>query len=89
MDKEKNRRMCIACREKRDKKEFIRVVRFQGEYSIDKTGKKNGRGAYICDNMNCVTLAVKKKLLNKAFKENIPDEIYELLLKEYESDKAE
>ena len=68
-------RMCIACREMKPKNEMIRVVRSpEGEISLDLTGRKNGRGAYICKSLDCFTLALKKKAFFRAFGENIDEE---------------
>lgn len=68
-------RMCVACREMKDKRSMIRVVKDkEGNIFIDPTGKKNGRGAYVCKDKNCFNKLKKQKSLNKAFKCNI-DEI--------------
>ncbi len=73
-------RQCIGCHENKPKKELIRVVKTkEGELFIDKTGKKNGRGAYLCDDLNCLTKAIKSKALNRSFKTEIPDEILQAL----------
>ena len=73
-------RTCIGCNEKKDKKELIRIVKDkQGNINIDKTGKAQGRGAYLCDNINCLEKAIKSKRLEKAFEIKISDEIYESL----------
>ena len=70
-------RMCIACREMQDKKNLLRVVKDkENGMSVDLTGKKNGRGAYICKNEDCLNKCIKQKSFNKAFKTNISDEIY-------------
>lgn len=77
-------RMCIACREMKTKNEMLRIVRTPtGEYKLDTVGKMAGRGAYICDDAKCLELCLKKKLLNKVFSAEIPDEIYQSLEKEY------
>ena len=61
-------RTCIACRTERPKKELLRIVRTKdGVFSLDKTGKVSGRGAYICNDKNCIDKLIKKKLLNYAF----------------------
>ena len=73
-------RTCIGCNEKKDKRELIRIViNKQGEISIDKTGKLEGRGAYICDNIECLNKAIKSKKLEKTFETNIEQDIYERL----------
>ena len=76
--------MCIACREMKTKNEMLRIVRTPtGEYKLDTVGKIAGRGAYICDDAKCLELCLKKKLLNKVFSAEIPDEIYNQLKEEY------
>ena len=73
-------RTCIWCNEKKDKKDFIRIVKDnQNNISIDKTGKANGRGAYICDNIDCLEKAIKSKKIEKSFKMQIDNEVYENL----------
>jgi len=76
-------RRCIGCNTSKDKRELIRVVRnAEGEISIDTTGKKPGRGAYICKDANCLKLARKGKKIDKAFDVAISDEIYDRLEQE-------
>ncbi|MCF6137147.1 RNase P modulator RnpM [Pseudalkalibacillus berkeleyi] len=73
-------RKCIACQENKPKKELIRVVRTpDGEVSIDLTGKKSGRGAYICDQISCFELAQKKKALQNQLSTQISETVYETL----------
>jgi len=73
-------RMCIGCNNKKDKRELVRVVLNKtGEISIDKTGKLEGRGAYICDNIECLEKAIKSKKLEKNFDKKIEDDIYNKL----------
>ena len=68
-------RQCCGCLEMKPKSEFVRVVKSpEGEISLDLTGRKNGRGAYICKSLACFTLAVKKKAFLRAFGENISEE---------------
>lgn len=70
-------RTCIVCREEKPKKELIRIVKNkEGELFLDRTGKANGRGAYVCDSKTCMEKLLKKKLLNKTFEMNISDEVY-------------
>lgn len=73
-------RMCMVCREMKNKEKLIRVVKNKsGEIFVDKTKKADGRGAYICE--NCCTEKLKKlKSLNKAFKCVVPDEIYDKII---------
>lgn len=77
-------RQCVGCRESKEKKELIRVVRMSEDEEtvticIDRTGKCNGRGAYICDNVECLNKARKNNGLSRAFKMNVTDEIYDEL----------
>ena len=70
-------RMCLGCNEMKPKKELIRVVKSpEGEISLDFTGKKSGRGAYICRNTECFTKARKARRFEKAFSCRIDDDIY-------------
>lgn len=69
----------------KSKKEMIRVIRAsEGEFLLDATGRKNGRGAYLCPNSDCLAKAVKNKGLERSFKQAIPKEVYEALEKEME-----
>ena len=70
----------MGCNSKKDKKDLIRIVKNkEGVISIDKTGKANGRGAYICNNISCLEKAVKSKRLERVFETKISEEIYESL----------
>lgn len=84
-------RQCIGCGEMKNKRELIRVLKdAEGTISIDATGKKNGRGAYICPSIDCFRKAVKGKGLERAFKMAVSKEVYESLEKEMEQiDKQE
>lgn len=76
-------RMCTGCREHKPKKELIRVVKSpEGEISIDFKGKKSGRGAYVCNNPQCLEKARKTKQLERAFETQIPEEVYQKLEEE-------
>ena len=78
-------RTCIGCREQKQKRDLIRVVKNKdGEISIDKTGKANGRGAYLCNDKNCLEKAIKSKALNRAFTTEISEEVYEKLINSVE-----
>ena len=69
----------------KSKKEMIRVIRTsEGEFLLDATGRKNGRGAYLCPNSDCLAKAVKNKGLERSFKQAIPKEVSEALEKEME-----
>lgn len=73
-------RTCIGCNAQKDKKDLIRIVKNkQGEICLDKTGKLPGRGAYICDNAECLEIAIKSKRLEKSFEMKIDSNIYEEL----------
>lgn len=76
-------RQCIGCKEMKNKKDMIRVLKTsEEEFVIDATGKKNGRGAYICQNQACLEKAISNKGLERSFKTVIPVEVYESLKKE-------
>jgi len=78
-------RKCLGCDEMLGKKGMLRVVKTkEGEISIDETGKKNGRGAYICRDMECFSKAQKKHSLERSLKCSISEEIYEKLRQEIE-----
>ncbi len=73
-------RMCLGCGEMKQKKELLRVVRSpEGEVSLDLTGRKSGRGAYICHSLDCLRLARKKRSLERAFSCKIEDEVYDAM----------
>ena len=70
-------RTCMGCNEKKPKKELIRIVKDkQGNVSIDRTGKADGRGAYICDCVECLEKVIKSKRLTKVLEKDISEEIY-------------
>lgn len=70
----------MGCNQKRDKKQLIRIVKNKNnEISLDRTGKKEGRGAYICDDIKCLEKLIKSNRLQKIFEMNISQEIYESL----------
>lgn len=76
-------RQCIGCREMKPKNELVRIIRTpEQEICLDKTGKKNGRGAYICQNKACFDKAVKTKGIARALQMEIPEEIYDTIGKE-------
>lgn len=81
-------RKCVATGEMRPKKELIRIVRSkEGEVSIDPTGKKSGRGAYLTKEKDTILLAKKKNILSKQLEANIEDSIYDELLDLIEKEK--
>lgn len=84
MDRKVPMRTCIACRGEKPKKELIRIVKTpEGEFKVDRTGKLNGRGAYLCDCKACAEKIIKKKLLKVAFGMEIPDSVYLELSEEF------
>lgn len=85
MNKKIPLRQCIGCQEMKQKKEMMRVLKTpENSIILDMTGKKNGRGAYLCKNKDCLVKAHKNKGLERSFKMSIQDEIYQNLEKEYE-----
>lgn len=79
-------RMCIGCGEMKDKRDMLRVIKTSDdEIMIDATGKKNGRGAYVCFSPKCLEMAIKNKGLERSLKKSIPEEVYESLRKELEA----
>ena len=79
-------RQCTGCREMKNKKEMIRVLKTaEDEIVLDVTGKKNGRGAYICFSRECLEKARKNPGLERSLKASIPEEVYESLEKEFDS----
>ena len=78
-------RQCVGCGEMKSKKDMMRVLKTaEGSIVLDMTGRKNGRGAYLCMNRECLIRADKNKGLERSFKMSIPREIYENLEKEFE-----
>jgi len=76
-------RQCMGCGEIKNKKELIRVIKTnENEILIDVTGKKNGRGAYICPSLECLKKAMKSKGLERSLKTAVPEDIYQQLEKE-------
>ncbi|WP_342759743.1 RNase P modulator RnpM [Kineothrix sedimenti] len=77
-------RQCVGCGEMKSKKEMMRVLKTaENDIILDVTGKKNGRGAYVCISEECLKKARKNKGLERSFKMSIPDEVYEKLEKEF------
>ena len=78
-------RKCIGCGEMKSKKEMLRVLKTpENEFVLDATGKKNGRGAYLCFDKECLQKAIKNKGLERSFKMAIPASVYESLEKEFD-----
>ena len=73
-------RQCVSCREMKDKKSLLRVVHSpEGQVSLDFGGKKPGRGAYVCHNVECLRKARKTRALERAFEVTIPPEVYDAM----------
>ena len=86
MQKKIPMRQCMGCRERKAKREMIRVVRMtDGNVSLDFSGKLNGRGAYICPDPECLKKARKSKALDRSLEVTIPEEVYDRLAKEMEN----
>ena len=79
MEKKLPLRLCIGCNAMKNKKEMIRIVKNEEGINLDKTGKKNGRGAYICNNVECLEKAIKTKGLDRSFKMQVSKEVYDRL----------
>jgi predicted RNA-binding protein YlxR (DUF448 family) len=79
-------RQCLACREKRPKRELVRVVRTpQGEVCLDRSGKVSGRGAYLCTRPECFKKAKKSRALDRALEMSVPEQLYDRLAAELAS----
>ncbi len=87
MEKKVPIRTCIACRTAKPKKELIRVVKFGEEIKLDLTGKLNGRGAYVCNDKNCILKLKKQRLLNRAFSAPVEDSVYDKILEDFLGNK--
>lgn len=82
-------RKCTGCGEMKPKKELIRVVKSpEGELSLDTTGRKPGRGAYVCPNIDCLRIARKARRLEKAFSCQIPAEVYDQMEEELQASES-
>lgn len=80
-------RKCVGCGEMKSKKELIRVVRSpEGDISLDLTGKKAGRGAYVCPDKECITKAYKGHRMEKALEKQVNEDVYKKLLEELNHD---
>ena len=85
MQKKIPMRQCMGCRERRAKRELIRVVRCtDGNVCLDFSGKLNGRGAYLCHDIQCLRKAAKSKALDRSLETAIPETVYDRLCKELE-----
>ena len=83
-------RQCVGCGVMKGKKDMMRVLKTtEDEICLDVTGKKNGRGAYVCRSRECLQKARKNKGLERSFKMSIPNEVYDALEREFENLEAE
>ena len=83
-------RQCVGCGEMKGKKDMLRILKTaENDISLDITGKKNGRGAYVCMSRECLQLARKNRGLERSFKMSIPREVYDSLEGEFERLEAE
>ncbi|MBR2950390.1 MAG: YlxR family protein [Lachnospiraceae bacterium] len=90
MNKKIPMRQCVGCGEMKSKKEMMRVLKTpEGPIVLDVTGRKNGRGAYLCQTLDCLKAARKNKGLERSFKMNIPEEVYDSLEKEFGESETE
>mgnify|MGYP002512255895 CR=1 FL=1 len=90
MNKKVPMRQCVGCGAMKSKKEMMRVLKTaEDEIVLDVTGKKNGRGAYICKNAECLKAAKKSKGLDRSFKMAVSEEVYDSLTKEIETLESE
>ena len=90
MNKKIPMRQCVGCGEMKSKKEMLRVLKtVEGPIVLDVTGKKNGRGAYLCRKQDCLKKSIKGKGLERSFKMSIPTEVYDSLLEEFANIEAE
>ncbi len=82
-------RICVGCREPKEKRSMVRVVKTaENKICLDETGRMNGRGAYICKNMDCFQRAVQSKGLERSLKTSIPEEVIQLLKEEMSAFEA-
>ena len=89
MQKKIPQRQCMGCRERKAKREMIRVVRCtDGTVTLDFSGKLNGRGAYVCPDPECLKKAIKSKSLDRSLEVAIPEEVYNRLQKEMEAGRG-
>ena len=90
MSKKVPLRQCVGCGQMKSKKEMMRVIKTaEGDIVLDVTGRKNGRGAYLCKQEECLKMAMKNKGLERSFKMSIPNEVYDTLEKEFDNLETE
>jgi predicted RNA-binding protein YlxR (DUF448 family) len=89
MQKKIPQRQCMGCRERKDKKAMLRVVRkTDGTAALDFSGKLNGRGAYVCPDPECLRKAQRSKALERCLEVTIPQEVYDLMVREMEANNG-
>ena len=89
MQKKIPQRQCMGCRERKDKKAMLRVVRkTDGTVALDFSGKLNGRGAYVCPDPECLKKAQKSRALDRCLEVTIPQEVYDLMIREMEANRG-
>ena len=89
MQKKIPQRQCMGCRERKDKKAMLRVVRkTDGTVGLDFSGKLNGRGAYVCPDPECLKKAQRSKALERCLEVAIPQEVYDLMVREMEANNG-
>ena len=83
MEKKIPKRQCTGCREMKSKKDLIRIIiDTEGKVCLDKTGRTNGRGAYICPNQDCFKKAIRSKAIERSLKIPVPEEVYDSISRE-------
>ncbi len=75
----KQERRCVACRKPKIQTDLLRISKIDNYFQLDVNNKLGGRGAYVCKNNECINITIKKHLLNKSFRMNVPNEIYDKL----------
>ena len=89
MQKKIPMRQCMGCRERKAKREMLRVVRgTDGVVSLDFSGKLNGRGAYVCPDPECLKKAQKSRALERCLETDIPQDVYDRMIKEMEANRG-
>lgn len=81
--------MCIACKSSKPKQELVRIIRTDDGFVVDRKGKMNGRGSYICNCDECMNKLIKNRILNKVFKTNISAEVYDKLKEQFFENRAD
>ena len=90
MNKKIPMRQCVGCGEMKNKREMMRVLKTpEGPIVLDATGRKNGRGAYLCKSLDCLKKARQNRGLERSFQRSIPDEVYDSLEKEFGESETE